>query len=295
MRQKIKTICLPLILFFLLFSCAPIARLARPLPENVQQNFNTFAVVSQSSKPSFHHAKPMTDKDKACSIVAGRFAGEWAAGCLLAAPETLFLSLFLLPGVVVAAPVGCIVGLVETPSEVKVQEAEAILNETIAGLNFQETMRYDFLKIAQTTMPHKTFIAFDVADTENLKEELKNSTLVSKGINKVLEISITEIQLRGLAKDKYDDFLGNSRLKLFLSLHIRLTHITLGSSPENKIVREYIIYHDSPVKSCGKAEKYFNWVADDGMLLKERISTCCQSIAEQIVADLFEIGDLKED
>lgn len=295
MLQKIKTICLPLILSFFLFNCASKSRLVTPLPENIQQNYDTFAVVSQSYKPLFYHAKPSTDEGKACGMQAAGAAAGWALACLYFVPATLGFSLFLLPGVLVAAPVGCIIGLVQTPSESKVQEAEAILNETIAGLNFQETIRYEFLKHAQTTMPHKTFIAIEVVDTDNLEDEPKNSPLVSKGINKVLEISITDIKLRSSGKDNYNDFFGNIRLNLFLSLHIRLTHIVFGSSLEDKIVREYIIYAKSPEKSCGKAEKYFDWVTDDGMLLKERINTCCQSIAEQIVADLFEIGNSKED
>ncbi len=236
-----------------------------PPPKRLRADLGRIGIVSASFQPEVRFHTPMT-KGKASLHGAGAGAvlvlSSAAQGCIGSGCAGV---LALVP---VAAAVGSIVGAITGVPSQKIKETEDTLNDYLAAVNFQETMRERFLKAArkQTRYP---FLLLEVQGPTFLDEEVTYGSLSNKGIDTILEIGLRKCELSG-AKNSI-----NPDLYFLMAAGIRLIRATDG----HVLFSRNFVYELTPYK-------FSEWSANNAQPFREELDRGFRYLAMEIVKAL---------
>jgi hypothetical protein len=233
-------------------------------PIQLRADLGRVGIISASFQPEVIFQKPMT-KGKASLHGAG--AG---AGFVISSPQICVDrgGAGILALLAVAAAVGSIVGGIKGVPSQKIKETEDTLNDYLATVNFQETMRERFLKTAreQTQYP---FLSLEVQGPTFLDEEVTYGSLSNKGIDTILEIGLRKCELTG-AKNSI-----NPDLDFLMATGIRLIRAT----DSHVLFNRNFVYELTPHKFC-------DWGANNAQPFREELDRGFQYLALEIVKAL---------
>jgi len=268
LRHKTRLLCLLLTILIINLGCA---HHLPPLSEEVSANLGKIGVVTSDHYARLYFPKkPVTD---------------WGEGCIggvdivipdppqTPSPDVLGYFIAMLFYAPIAAPIGCIAGVLSTESESEVQEAEALLRNAFGELNIKETLQYQFLRVAQEKTPYK-FVVLENIEFDDIKEKLNYSSLVEKGVDTVVWIDISKI---GLTTGRTSGI--NPSLRFNMSCSIELIRATDGE----------VVYRQF-WKRWGDDDEFVDWADNYAEPFRKEFNRCCKSVAEQIVEDLFLTG-----
>ncbi len=230
----------------------------------VRADLGRIGIISASFQPEVRFQKPMT-KGKASLHGAGAGVDFVFSSGSCCCGEGCAAILALVP---VAAAVGSIVGAIDGVPSQKIRETEDTLNDYLAAVNFQVTMREHFLKAAreQTRYP---FLLLEVQGPTFLDEEVTYGSLSNKGIDTILEIGLRKCELSG-AKNSI-----NPDLYFLMAAGIRLIRATDG----HVLFNRNFVYELTPYK-------FSEWGADNAQPFREELDSGFQYLALEIVKAL---------
>ncbi len=162
-------------------------------------------------------------------------------------------------GGLLLSPLALVVGAIKAAPAAKVEEATAALNKALGDLKVQETLRDRVLQEAREQTRHNFVL---------IQDQAPYSSLADKGIDTVLEIGVEGPGLAGSGI--------NPKLPLGMSVRARLIRVSDGT----------VLYSDNWTYSAS-GRKFTKWSADNAKQFREEVDRACQSLAEQIVKQLF--------
>ncbi len=272
LNRSIK-IVLPIALLFL-FSCAAVPKMqSLPPAEEFRANLGTIGVVSGRFQPEVAFQKPMT-KGAAAGYGAGVgslvvLQGIGNANYGNTAPGAALVALGLIP---VGAAIGSIVGAIQGIPSSKIKASEDALNDYLATVDFQETMRERFLSVARE-QTQNVLVLIEEEGPNALDEEVTYGSLSDKGIDTVFEISVRKCDLRRIAKGI------NPSLRLLMAVGIRLIRPADGT----------VLYSRNFVHDWGDLRKFSDWAVNDAQPFREALDHAFQYLATEIVNTLSTI------
>jgi hypothetical protein len=263
-------IILPFIALMIVpFGCVHRPQVKTPLfPKFTEAELGTVAVVSAFFDPEFKCPhKPMT-KGKAAGV--GALEGFFASiqgGAMGGNPLVGALGIALSP---VFAAGGAIYGAIEGETTKTIRKTEETLNHCVAAFRAQEVMQERVLSLVRERS-RCTFVVPDQCGPNVLDEETSYDSLVQKGVDTVLEISVRKFGL-WREKDAIDP-----PLSLFMTVSIRLIRVK-----DNAALSSQTFRYESEEK-----QKFTKWAKNDAQPFKEELDRCFKSLAQRIVVELF--------
>jgi hypothetical protein len=171
-------------------------------------------------------------------------------------------------GAIVGAATGIVYGAVAAEPVERVEAAEEIISEAITKLEAQKALRDQVLETAQLETQYR-FVVSDYEHFEN-DGESRYSNLEDKEIGAVLETSVVSFGLIKLSEAPAP------KVAMFIETHVRLVEPYNGN-----------ILYDDPFTFRSDFHDYFYWSGDKGERLLEGLNEGYQSLAEEIVYELF--------
>lgn len=216
------------------------------LSEEDRAKLGTIGVVSARFSPELDLESRISGKISAAAM--GFF------GCILGCGYGAFLAPF----------VGIYMAIAAESSE-KVQAAAATLNQGVADLNIQGSMRDLVLQVGRNKR-RRAFVSFEDVGPTILNEEVSYSFLADKGVNTILEISVAKIGFLS----------GGIEPSLVIGVCSRL----LTSADGTELYAHPWVYRSDP-------RRFVAWAADGAQPLRDELDRGLQALAEQIVENLF--------
>jgi hypothetical protein len=245
------------------------------LPDDLRAKLGTIGIVSGRYEPNIVLRKPL-DKTTGASSTAKSYADSWVR--LGGASEGAILMLLTAP---IPMAIGAIVGKSKGLSDEKMREvkdAEASIRAAITDLKLQDILRDEFLEIAreQTSFP---FVRLEAEGPNSPDERISYRSLSGKGMDSILEIGVTGIDLNGL-EAKPDFSLDHMDPLLWISIGVRVRLVRIPYDAE--------IYTQSFQTRCpGPTFKFMEWGANDAQSLRKEVTGCLSSVRQRILRDLF--------
>lgn len=162
---------------------------------------------------------------------------------------------------------GAIYGAIAAETADKVEAAEAIFKNTLADLKIQETFRDRVLQVARDETRHP-FVLLSEGGPTAPGEDVGYSSIVSQGIITILEVSVKKLGLPGVGI--------NPPLPLVMSAGARLVRVDDG---EELYTREWVY--------MSRKREFVEWAANNAQPLREELERASQTLAEQVVDELF--------
>ncbi|MGH7404737.1 MAG: hypothetical protein ACREJA_02515 [Candidatus Methylomirabilales bacterium] len=162
---------------------------------------------------------------------------------------------------------GAIYGAIAADSAEKVEATEATFKKALADLKIQETFRDRVLQVARDET-RQTFVPVEHRGPTILNEEVSYSFLTAEAIDTILEVGVTRFGLEGEGI--------NPLLPLVISTRARLVRVDDGAE---LYTREWVYR--------SRKRKFVEWAANNAQPLRDELDRAHQSLAEQIVDELF--------
>jgi hypothetical protein len=273
MRLSIRSFCF---IFFIVsigqIGCSHTPDRPKVLSDDFRVNFGTIGVVSTRFEPNIFLRIPM-DKSAAAWSGAKTYGSSWVR--LGGTDKGAILMLLTAP---IAMGAGAIVGGSKGLSDEKMKEvtaAEASIRATITDLRIQDNFQDYFLETAHTF----PFIRVDAEGPISLEEKVSYRSLAGKGMDSILEISVTAINLEGLG-GKPDFSLSYLDSPLWVSLNVRVRLVRIMDDTE-------IFTQFFTTKCYGQRFKFLEWGANDAQRFQEEVTYCYSSVRKRIVRGLL--------
>jgi hypothetical protein len=234
------------------------------LSDEVRESLGTIGVVSARFAPKAHLEAPTSGKGSGAAKGAAAGFFGMISGAASAGGYGGAIAILLAP---VAGLVGAVVGAVEAESAATVEESAAALQNALAELKIQETMRDRVLQVAQEQTRYP-FVLLEDRGLTAYGEEVRYSASADEGIDTILEVSVPKLGLLGGGV--------NPPLPLVMIADARLISVADG--------RE-LYAHTWKYRSGTR--KFVEWAANNAQPLRDEIDRAYQSLAEQIVKELF--------
>ena len=276
LSNKLIVVCLILLLIIGLSSCAihktkPYA-LPSPPSEAVREKLGTIGVASARFFPKAEMRKPMGKGSGAASGAGTGALLMIGGGAGLGDPLGLLLGVALAP---VGAVVGSIAGAVKGVSSEHVKEAGEAINKAISEFKIQATMR-DYVLRAAKQQTEYNFVDLDGQGPETPERKIDYNFLSNRGINTILEISVTDFGLWAASGI-------NPPLAFFMNLQARLIRTTDGSV----LYKQKLQY-----KNAGFIFTFTDWAANGAEPFRDEFHRCYQSLSEKVVEEFFLLYNL---
>ncbi|MDY6789803.1 MAG: hypothetical protein SWH54_00920 [Thermodesulfobacteriota bacterium] len=171
---------------------------------------------------------------------------------------------------IISTPIGCIAGTLSTESESEVKEAEALIRKAFSELNINQTIQYQFLRIAKEKTPYN-FVVLGNVEFDDIRHKPNYSSFADRGVDTVVWVDISEIGLATRTTSGIDP-----SLRFVVSCRIELIRAADG-----EVVYEHIW------KIRGDDDEFVDWADNNAKPFREEFNRCIKSVAKQIVEDLF--------
>lgn len=268
----------PIVIWFcILFLVFPLGCAQTP-QKILQYDLGSVGVVHGNFTPEVMLDKPA----RGWLPGAGRVSAKWS-GKILSLPftsggfhcsgEGCGLAVIVLLGLTVTAATvggmaGGVVGAVKAEPAKKVDEAENIINDAIAKLKIQETLRDHVIKEAQKKAKGR-FTVLEGYGPTSLDQKVTYGHWEAKGIDTVLQISVVWFGLVG----KWE---LNPPLNLEMDVQVKVIQV----KDDKELFSE--IFHYS-----GGQRLFSEWCVDNARPLHDEFDRCYSDLADKIVAALF--------
>lgn len=257
-----------------------------PLPEQVRAKLRTIGVVSARYTPetSFSVFPKGKGAGASAGAVTGAAAGFTTVSPLLGAtcvglPSVCGPLLVLQLAVIASATFlgalgGAAAGTEAAVPSALAEDTETKLQDAYVYLNVQETMRENVLEVARAETPYN-FVPLTgegpTAPSDSLAgdQEVSYSTLVDKGIDAVLEVSVRKIYTTSCwGKEPV--------LSLNMDVGVRL----VLTSDDGRYYSRKFRYHS-------QVRKLAEWSEDNAFLFRQEFGQAYRKLAERIVDKFF--------
>ena len=274
-NMRVSRIFLCLTLFIWQSGCAHQPPL---LSEEVRAQLGTIGVVSARFVPEVELETPAKGSlggagKGAAKVVAegfsaaGQVGGGGCSGYGCAGPLLLALAI-IATSTTVGALAGGVYGAVAALDVETVEEAEAALTHVLGNLSMQEALRDHVLEEARKHTEYSFVLLKDQGPTTG-DETINYRTLATQGINTVLELRMESIGLDG-------EWGVDPPLAILMDVRTRLIRLEDGA----------LLYdHTFPYRSG--VHLFTEWAAHDGQLFREGLDSGYQTLAREIVEELF--------
>ena len=264
-----KIVWVSLLVLILQLSCAH--RAPRPPREEIRKNLGTIGLASGSVQPELSLPKRTSELAAEAAKGAGEASGGWLWEAVGSGDsDTCLFGILTLP---CAACVGSIVGAGKAePAEELDAESEEALKNAFEQVNVQEEMRDRILRIARGRTNY-TFVNLREQGPSTSDEELDYSSVVSEGIDTVLEISALDAGLASIAGI-------HPYLEFFMIVRTRLIRAADGE----KVYAATLTYYS------GSMNSYSMWAENNAQPFGEELSTASEDLSEKIVELLFDLA-----
>ena len=245
------------------------------LPDDLRSRLGTIGVVSARFEPNVVLRKPL-DKTAGSSSTAKSYAESWVR--LGGTSEGAILMLLTAP---IPMAIGAIVGKSKGLSDEKmkaVKDAEVSISAAVTDLKLQDNLRDEFLDIAQerTSFP---FVRLAAVGPISLEERVNYRSFSGEGMDSILEIVVTDINLNGL-EPRADFSLDHMDPLLWISIGVRVRLVRTTDNAETYI-------QSFQTRCPGPTLKFMEWAANDAQLLRKEVIGCLSSVRQRILRDLF--------
>lgn len=267
-----KIVWVSLLVLILQLSCAH--KGPQPPPEEVRENLGTIGLASGSFQPELSLPKRTSKLAGESAKGAGKGSTLWLEETVdsylrSGDPYTCLFGILTLP---CAACGGCLAGAVKAPSEELDAESEEALKNAFEQVNVQEEMRDRILRIARERTNY-TFVNLREQGPSTPDEELDYSSVVSEGIDTVLEISALDAGLASIAGI-------HQYLQFFMIVRTRLIRAADGEE----------VYAATLTYNKGSMHSYSMWAENNAQPFGEELSTASEDLSERIVELLFDLA-----
>jgi len=159
------------------------------------------------------------------------------------------------------------------------EEAKAVVNKAIAGLDLQNTFAKQLMAMVRTE-PRNQLIAVSAAGPDKRGARPDYAPLRTGGIDTVLEVAVTEIGLSGCVTDDPDPLECVKSVKhllhLFMNVQARLVRLSDGVT-----LSEWQFHYTSSRREIQQ------WVENDGRLLGEKLEDAFRDLVGQVYDVVF--------
>lgn len=243
------------------------------LSEEFRAQFTTIGIVSARSLPAAKLELPAKGSLKGAGEGAKAGAAVGVLPGLAVAGGGPYGPVIGIPlaaaGAIVGALVGSTYGAFAAEPAAKVEEAEATLTKAIAELKIQETLEEHVLKQAREETRY-AFIPLKVSAFKDRDGHASYHDLENSAIGTILETSVLSFGLTAQS-------LGPTPpLAMFMKVRVRLIDPTVGNA-----------FYDEAFEFKTEFYEYAQWTGDDGQRFLDALIEGYQSLAAQIVYELF--------
>lgn len=287
-----------IVILLMQLGCAyqPLPFLPPPPSEEVRAKIGTIGVVSARFNPEAEFQTPAKGRVSGAGRGAARGAAMGALGgaaigalCLVMAP--ICMPVGAVVGGTIGAPIGTVYGATTALPAKTVEEAEVALKNALSDLKIQETMRDHVFQAAHQTHYHFVLLAdpgptaihplgSSLITTGIIPEEVNYGLLSERGIDTVLEVSVTTVGLGEFVRTNRcvtaHPWGVNVPVAQCVSAHARLIRIADGT----------VLYSHAFVY-ISEGRKFAEWASNNAQLFREEFDRGYQNLAGQIVDQLF--------
>ncbi len=279
LRQHGQVSPLLVLLILVGLGCAHSPVAPAPLAPEVREHLGRLGVAYQGHVFLSVDAKPLRGAGQG----AGRGAIQGlalplAVACSGGNPMGAAGAILLSPGF---AAVGALVGAVLAPSAAAVEEAETVLDQVAADPDVLLAIHDRLLQAVQRRRPDAV-VTLPLPEPGGVEESLAPVAWARGGIETVLEVRGPDIRfMKGRLAGSI-----NPSLRLSVNLAARLIRTADGS----------VLYSFLPMYD-GEARTYTGWAADNAQPLREELDRAAESLAQQIVAQVFgpDLAEFREE
>lgn len=264
-------------------SCAEQPLLPRPLSDDIRVHLGKVGIVPGRFVPEGKFGIPAAGASEGAtrgamaggrtSVRAGAIGGGFAANAPVLGATALALGIALAP---VTAIVGGIHGAIAAESIDTVESAEAVLRKTLAEARLQEVMRDHVVQIARDEARHLLAVPAEALGPSDANEATSYQFLTSQGIDSIIEISVLSMTIEG-------EWSVNPPLNFRLAVRARVV-----STHENSVI------YNNRFEYEGATRPFTEWAANNAQPLREEFERSYDTLAAQIVEDLFLLELLPE-
>jgi hypothetical protein len=169
-----------------------------------------------------------------------------------------------------AALIGGVVGAVAGESTKNIKKTKATLNDLVAGLMIQETMRDQFISVL-SRQTNYSFALIGEKGPPAPDQEINYGFLADEGIDTVLELSALKSGLwgeKGL----------NPPPCFFMTVHTKLIRVTDGS-----------VIYDHTFRYESGSSKFTDWASNNGQPFREQLDRCYRTLAQDILDKIISL------
>ncbi|MEN6318412.1 MAG: hypothetical protein ABFD82_06610 [Syntrophaceae bacterium] len=271
----------PIIIWLcILFLVLPLGCAQTTIKYLPKDDFGSVGIVCGNFIPEVMLDKPARGWLYGAGRGSANLAGKWASKILsipdfFQCPQDIacaFVLISILAITVSAATIGGLAGAVDgavkaEPSK-KVDEAENIINETVAKLKIQETLRDRVGKEARKKARGRVTV-FEGYGPTSIDQIATYGHLANKGIDTILQISVMRFGLIG----KWE---VNPHLNLEMIVQAKVIRVKDGEELHSEIFRY-----------TGGSKLFSEWCVDNARPLHDEFDQCYNVLAENIITTLF--------
>ena len=276
MKRTLRSLCIILVIASVgQIGCSHTPKKPNVLSDDLRGKLGTIGVVSGRYEPNILLRKPL-DKTEGASATAKSYTAAWI-GAGSGSSGAILLPLTLPIPILLGAILGSSKGLSDEKMK-EVKDAEASIRAAVAGLKIQDNLRDEFLEIARerTSFP---FVCLGAEGPHSPDERVSYRSLYGRGVDSILEIGVTDINLNGL-EPRADFSLDHIDPLLWISIGVRVRLV--------RTVYDGEIYTQSFQTRCpGPTFRFMEWGANDAQFLRKEVTGCLSSVRQRILRDLF--------
>jgi hypothetical protein len=246
-----------------------VPRLPPPPSEQLRAHFGTIGVVSVQFVPKVKMLTPAKGRASAAAREAAKSHRKMVQSIPYLQPPLDFICCLVLTPFTTC--IGVLKGAGKAPPASEVEEKIEELNKEVpAGIEIQEKMRAQFLKVAREKT-HYAFVVLEDQGPATPDEKLSYDSLAVHGIDTVLEIGVLNLGLEG----DWEEI--DPPLTFFMTSRTRLI----------RVADEEVIYAATFSCGSGTVQTFEAWAADEAQSFKKALSNCDSTLAAKIVEQIF--------
>lgn len=238
-----------------------------PHPEFGRAQTRDYEAIVVRSRPftgNIEFEQPLAGVGRGAAVGAGQASAEMILGCMESGGDPL-VGLFCMTLTPIAAITGAIVGAGVSHTEQEITHATKILKDTIAAANPVANMQHFVVRRLRQTRDGR----YDIRALSEHETNLNNAELAERGIDLVLELEMTQLDLAVFGRIDPD-----AAVIFTIRAHLNDTHKGHVSVPISWIYKG--VRHD-----------YFELAANNARLLHQSINQSYEDVSALIVDDLF--------
>lgn len=235
------------------------------LDEGLLARLKVVGVASAKTSPIVKITVPAKGAGEGAERGAAQGAGASVVGGGLAGPLGLIVGVVLAP---VAGAVGAGAGAANALPEETVVAAEKVVNKTIRSTDIQVALRDRVARAIREDTGRTVIIMLEQGPSKD--ETTPSYRSIKTNVDAVLEVAVTHLALGG----------GALAINPPMKFVMRATSRLVDPNDNAVLYTQSVLFDTEP-------RNFLEWAKEDGVALKTQIKSAIDTLAEQIVDDMF--------